>query len=116
MIGDEIFFFIYPKVDNMSKAKNSTELRDSNDLDGNFHRFNLSTKALNKKRSLKIKRQKKFLQKFYLKNGNKDNEILGESKIRLLKGNSTTSNVSCPKSKNFENLSGLKTVLEKNFK
>ena len=51
-------------------AKQTTELRNSNDPDGNFQRFGLSTKVLNKKKALKAKKQRKFLDSFHIKTNN----------------------------------------------
>jgi len=75
MLGDLVFFFIYPKEVIMNKAKESTELCDSNDPECNFQRFGLTSKALNKKRVLKSKRQRKFLEKFHIRTRNKNEQF-----------------------------------------
>ncbi len=69
------FFFIYPKDFIVLKAKENTKIRDSNDPDGNFHRFGLSSKEVSKKRALRVKREKRFLEKFYLKNKSSKREF-----------------------------------------
>jgi len=69
------FFFIYPKDLIQIMARENTDLRDSNDPDGNYQRFNLSTKVLNKKRALKAKRHKRFLEKYYIKTKNTCNNL-----------------------------------------
>jgi len=81
LLGSSVFFFIYPKEVVVMKAKQTTEFRDSNDPDGNFQRFGLSTKVLNKKRALKAKRQRKFLETFHLKSRSSNYLGINSNKI-----------------------------------
>lgn len=68
LIASMVFFFIYPKDIVLQFSKASTFLRDRNDPDGNFKRFNLSPKFLNKQKTIKSRRQRRFMERFHIRN------------------------------------------------